>query len=58
MATPFPTPRLPPVTRQHLLHEEEFVVSDYRADPVSQAYKNFFDSEHTRTCNGSVMPRP
>jgi hypothetical protein len=33
----------------NLLHEEEFVVSDYRADPVSQAYKNFFDSEQART---------
>ena len=44
----------------NLLHEEEFVVSDYRADPVSQAYKSFFDSEQARTCKAcsNVMPRP
>jgi 3-hydroxyanthranilate 3,4-dioxygenase len=43
-----------------LLHEEEFVVSDYRADPVSQAYRNFFESEKARTCAscGNVMPKP
>lgn len=43
-----------------LLHEETFVVSDYTADPVSQAYKNFFDSEEFRTCKhcGTVMPAP
>jgi 3-hydroxyanthranilate 3,4-dioxygenase len=43
-----------------LLHEERFVVADYRADPVSQAYKNFFDSEKARTCKscGNVMPKP
>lgn len=43
-----------------LLHEESFVVSDYRADPVSQAYKRFFDSEAFRTCKhcGTVMPAP
>ena len=43
-----------------LLHEETFVVGDYRADPVSQAYKNFFDSEEFRTCRGcgEVMPAP
>jgi 3-hydroxyanthranilate 3,4-dioxygenase len=42
------------------LHEETFVVADYRADPVSKAYKNFFDSEEFRTCKacGSVMPNP
>ena len=43
-----------------LLHEEEAVVSDYRADPVSKAYARFFDSEIFRTCKhcGNVMPRP
>lgn len=43
-----------------LLHEERFVVSDYTADPVSQAYRNFFDSETYRTCAncGTVMPKP
>ena len=42
------------------LHEETFVVTDYRLDPVSKAYKNFFDSEEFRTCSscGYVMPRP
>ncbi len=42
----------------NFLHEETFVVSDYRADPVSQAYKNFFDDEDARTCKkcGNVMP--
>jgi len=40
------------------LHEETFVVSDYRADPVSQAYRRFFDNEAARTCKtcGTVMP--
>ncbi len=44
----------------NLLHEETFVVSDYAVDPVSKAYKNFFDSEDFRTCSecGTVMPRP
>jgi 3-hydroxyanthranilate 3,4-dioxygenase len=42
------------------LHEETFVVEDYRADPVSLAYKHFFDSEEARTCKacGTVMPAP
>jgi 3-hydroxyanthranilate 3,4-dioxygenase len=42
------------------LHEETFLVSDYTADPVSKAYKNFFDSEAFRTCGkcGTVMPAP
>ncbi|MGD9944339.1 MAG: 3-hydroxybutyryl-CoA dehydratase [Burkholderiaceae bacterium] len=42
------------------LHEEAFVVDDYRNDPVSQAYKRFFDSEAFRTCKacGEVMPAP
>jgi 3-hydroxyanthranilate 3,4-dioxygenase len=44
----------------NFLHEETFVVSDYRADPVSKAYQNFFDNEDARTCKkcGTVMPRP
>jgi 3-hydroxyanthranilate 3,4-dioxygenase len=43
-----------------LLHEESCIVDDYRKDPVSQAYRNFFDSEEHRTCRncGTVMPRP
>ena len=42
------------------LHEETFVVKDYTEDPVSKAYKNFFDSEAFRTCKkcGTVMPAP
>lgn len=42
------------------LHEETFVVSDYGTDPVSKAYRNFFDSEEFRTCKkcGTVMPAP
>jgi len=44
----------------NLLHEETFVVHDYAQDPVSKAYKNFFDSEECRTCKrcGAVMPAP
>jgi 3-hydroxyanthranilate 3,4-dioxygenase len=44
----------------NLLHEERFTVSDYTADPVSQAYRNFFESEAHRTCAkcGTVMPKP
>lgn len=40
------------------LHEEQFVVGDYRDDPVSKAYQRFFDSEQHRTCKacGHVMP--
>ena len=43
-----------------LLHEESFVVADYALDPVSKAYKTFFDSQEFRTCKscGTVMPRP
>lgn len=42
------------------LHEEIFVVADYTKDPVSQAYKRFFDSVAARTCKacGTVMPAP
>lgn len=44
----------------HFLHEERFVVADYRADPVSKAYQSFFDDENARTCKqcGTVMPKP
>ena len=44
----------------NFLHEETFTVHDYRADPVSLAYKRFFDSEDFRTCKkcGDVMPAP
>jgi 3-hydroxyanthranilate 3,4-dioxygenase len=43
-----------------LLHEESFVVEDYTLDPVSKAYKRFFDSEDFRTCKkcGEIMPVP
>lgn len=42
------------------LHEEQFVVDDYRKDPVSRAYDNFFQSEEFRTCKacGHTMPAP
>lgn len=42
----------------NLLHQEEFVVADYAADPVSKAYRNFFFNESHRTCRkcGHVMP--
>jgi len=43
-----------------LLHEERFVVEDYALDPVSKAYRRFFESEEFRTCKkcGDVMPAP
>jgi 3-hydroxyanthranilate 3,4-dioxygenase len=43
-----------------LLHEVKAVVDDYKKDPVSKAYQEFFDSEEARTCKkcGSVMPKP
>jgi 3-hydroxyanthranilate 3,4-dioxygenase len=43
-----------------LLHEETYTVDDYKADPVSRAYANFFNSEEFRTCKqcGHVMPAP
>jgi 3-hydroxyanthranilate 3,4-dioxygenase len=42
------------------LHEEKFVVDDYAQDPVSNAYKRFFESEEFRTCKkcGALMPVP
>ncbi len=44
----------------NFLHEEQFVVADYKADPVSLAYARFFDSEEARTCKkcGTIKPRP
>jgi 3-hydroxyanthranilate 3,4-dioxygenase len=44
----------------NLLHEESFVVADYALDPVSKAYKRFFESVEFRTCKrcGEVMPAP
>jgi 3-hydroxyanthranilate 3,4-dioxygenase len=43
-----------------LLHEETFVVEDYALDPVSRAYKHFFDSESFRRCKqcGEIMAAP
>lgn len=43
-----------------LVHEESFTVEDYRTDPVSQAYANFFNSTENRTCGscGHVTPAP
>ena len=34
----------------NFLHEETYVVDDYRADPVTRAYENFYNSEEFRTC--------
>jgi 3-hydroxyanthranilate 3,4-dioxygenase len=44
----------------NFLHEETYVVDDYKADPVSRAYENFYSSKAARTCKrcGSVMPAP
>src|SRR5215208_586381 len=44
----------------NLLHEETYVVDDYSADPVTRAYRNFYDSEEFRTCKkcGTVMAAP
>ena len=43
-----------------LLHEERFTVEDYRTDPVSGAYRSFYQSEPARTCKrcGKVHPKP
>lgn len=40
------------------LHEETYVVDDYRKDPVSRAYDNYFNSIEHRTCKkcGTVAP--
>jgi 3-hydroxyanthranilate 3,4-dioxygenase len=44
----------------NLLHEESFIVEDYASDPVSKAYRRFFDSLEFRTCKkcGEIMPAP
>ena len=44
----------------NLLHEESFVVHDYAEDPVSKAYRRFFESLAFRTCKqcGEIMPAP
>ena len=43
-----------------LLHEEQFIVNDYGEDPVSKAYRRFFETVEFRTCKqcGAVMPAP
>ncbi len=43
-----------------VVHEEQFVVRDYRDDPVSGAYRRFAENEAFRTCKacGEVIPRP
>ncbi|WP_420145115.1 3-hydroxyanthranilate 3,4-dioxygenase [Sphingobium sp.] len=42
------------------LHQETFIVDDYKMDPVSRAYDNFYGSLAARTCSacGTVMPAP
>jgi len=42
------------------LHESVKHVADYREDPVSRAYEEFYGSETHRTCGrcGHVTPRP
>jgi 3-hydroxyanthranilate 3,4-dioxygenase len=42
------------------LHETVRHVADYRDDPVSRAYEEFYGSESRRTCTrcGHVTPRP
>ncbi|MDH3446137.1 MAG: cupin domain-containing protein [Deltaproteobacteria bacterium] len=44
----------------NFLREETFVVGDYADDPVSKAYKRFFDNRQFRTCRncGEIMPSP
>jgi 3-hydroxyanthranilate 3,4-dioxygenase len=44
----------------NFLHEETYVVDDYKADPVTRAYENFYGSTSARTCKrcGTVMPAP
>jgi 3-hydroxyanthranilate 3,4-dioxygenase len=42
------------------LHQSVTHVADYRSDPVSRAYEEFYGSEANRTCGrcGHVTPRP
>jgi len=44
----------------NFLHEETYVVDDYKADPVTRAYENFYKSQDFRTCKrcGTVMLAP
>ena len=44
----------------NFLHEETYVVDDYKADPVTRAYENFYKSQEFRTCKrcGTIMPAP
>jgi 3-hydroxyanthranilate 3,4-dioxygenase len=44
----------------NFLHEETYVVDDYKADPVTRAYENFYKSQDFRTCKrcGTVMSAP
>ena len=44
----------------NFLHEETYVVSDYKADPVTRAYENYYRSLEARTCKkcGTVEPAP
>ena len=44
----------------NFLHEETYIVNDYSADPVTRAYRNFYNSEEFRTCKkcGTVMAAP
>jgi len=44
----------------HFLHEEMYAVDDYKADPVSRAYENFYRLVDHRTCKncGTVVPAP
>jgi 3-hydroxyanthranilate 3,4-dioxygenase len=42
------------------LYETDRHVADYREDPVSRVYEEFYGSETNRTCKrcGHVAPRP
>ncbi len=42
------------------LHQSVRHVADYREDPVSRAYAEFYDNEPNRTCStcGHLTPRP
>ncbi|MBF23064.1 3-hydroxybutyryl-CoA dehydratase [Neopusillimonas maritima] len=42
----------------NFLHEETYVVDDYRKDPVGRAYDNYYTSLEFRTCKkcGTVAP--
>ena len=44
----------------NFLQEETYVVDDYKADPVTRAYENFYKSQDFRTCKrcGTIMPAP